>query len=91
MNILAVDDERLILDDMKVELRKVFEDDEIVGFEGGNEAIDYANDLAAHDEKLDYAFLDINLRGMTGIELAKKLKDIHHETYFLYRLQRICI
>ncbi len=84
MNILAVDDERLILDDMKVELRKVFENDEIVGFEGGNEAIDYANDLAAHDEKLDYAFLDINLRGMTGIELAKKLKDIHHDTKVIF-------
>ncbi len=84
MNVLAVDDERLILEDMKAELRKIFKNDDITGFEDGNCAIDYANDLAAHDETLDFAFLDINLRGMTGIELAKKIKEIHHETKIIF-------
>ena len=27
------------------------------------------------DEPLDYAFLDVKLRGMTGVELAKRLRE----------------
>ncbi len=84
MNILAVDDERLILDDLIAELRKVFENENITGFEGYMEAINYANDLTAHGETLDYAFLDINLRGMNGIELAKRLKESHHDTKIVF-------
>ncbi len=84
MNILSVDDERLILDDMLVELAKVFPDEEIVGYEACSDAINYASDLKAHGEKLDYAFLDINLRGMTGIELAKKIKEIQPDTKVIF-------
>lgn len=84
MNILALDDERLILDDMLAELVKVFDEDEIVGFETAEAAMNYANDLEAHGATLDYAFVDINLRGITGIEFAKKLKDVQHETKIVF-------
>ncbi|MBO7336402.1 MAG: response regulator, partial [Lachnospiraceae bacterium] len=84
MNILALDDERLILDDMLVELKKIFEDDEVVGYETSDDALNYVLDLKAHGEVLDYAFLDINLRGITGIEFAKKLKEVQPDTKIVF-------
>ena len=33
---------------------------------------------------MDYAFLDIKLRGMTGIELAKLIKESFPETKILF-------
>ncbi len=86
MNILALDDERLILDDMLVTLKQVFNsaENEVVGFETSDDALNYMLDLKAHGEILDYAFLDINLRGVTGIEFAKTLKEVQPDTKIVF-------
>ena len=76
MRILAVDDERLVRKGLIEELNKVFPNAEIDDFEDGMDAISFLKGLAEQQESIAYAFLDIKLRGMTGIELAKEIKGI---------------
>lgn len=75
MRILAVDDEKIILEGMLEELQKVFPNAEITGFTEIKDTLEYLDGLVSSNQHLDYAFLDIRLRGMTGIELAKIVKD----------------
>lgn len=77
MNILAVDDERYALDALADELGKVFPGADIHQTGKPSLAIDWARELAAQGQSLSYAFLDIQMRGMSGLELARKLKEIH--------------
>ncbi len=76
MNIIAVDDEPLALNSLIRVLKQVFIDVEIKGFQKANEAISMAKEILESGEKLDYAFLDVEMRGICGIELAKQLKEI---------------
>lgn len=73
MNILLVDDEELQLLRLKNETKKVFSSD--VTF------YSYLNPLKAlkenKDKKFDIAFLDIEMPGINGIQLAKELKKIN--------------
>lgn len=75
MNILAVDDEPIVLWSLMKNLEEIFcnPQDNVQGF-------DEVDDVFKHlewmkDEPLDYAFLDVKLRGMTGVELAKRLRE----------------
>ena len=70
MKILAADDEVLALELLKNSIQKVAPEAEIVAFSKTSELIAYAE-----ENTCDIAFLDINLAGITGIELAKKLKS----------------
>ena len=73
MDILLVDDEELQLLRLKNETKKVFSPD--VAF------YSYLNPLEAlkenKDKKFDIAFLDIEMPGINGIQLAKELKKIN--------------
>ena len=84
MTILAVDDEKLALDHLASELKTVFSDESIHAFQNADDAIGWAEDLAAGEEQLDYAFLDIQLRGMNGLELARRLKMIHPKVSIVF-------
>lgn len=77
MIILAVDDERIMLKELTTELRQVFPDSEIQGFQKAQEAENWAMKLAQNNLKIDYAFLDIQMREMSGLELARRLKLLH--------------
>lgn len=77
MIILAVDDERIMLKELTTELRQVFPDSEIQGFQKALEAENWAMELAQNNLKIDYAFLDIQMREMSGLELARRLKLLH--------------
>ena len=77
MYILAVDDERIMLKELTTELAQVFPNAEIQGFHGPQEAEQWAMDLAQDGKKLNYAFLDIRMQGMNGLELARRLKLLH--------------
>lgn len=72
MNIIAVDDEKLALDVLVDTINEVVPSAKIFGFRQPLEAISFAE-----NESCDIAFLDIKMRGMTGLELAKRLKDIN--------------
>ena len=77
MVILAVDDERIMLKELTTELHQVFPDSEIQGFQDSLIAEQWAIDLAQEGKKIDYAFLDIRMREMSGLELARRLKILH--------------
>lgn len=71
MKIIAVDDEELAVDHMKSLLKQVQPDAEFLGFTEPEEAFHYLS-----NNMVDIAFLDIEMGEYTGIELAKKCKDL---------------
>jgi two-component SAPR family response regulator len=77
MIILAVDDERIMLKELTTELGQVFPAAEIHGFQDSLKAEQWAMELAREGRKIDYAFLDIQIRELTGLELARRLKLLH--------------
>ena len=79
MNIIAVDDEKLALDVLLSTINEVIPDAKIFGFRQPLDAISFAE-----TEKIDIAFLDIKMRGMTGLELAKRLKDINGKVSIIF-------
>ena len=84
MNILAIDDELLVLNALVGELKKVFPADEIYSYRKPSEAVELAEKLKSDGEELSYAFLDIKMRGMTGLELAKRLKTLHPNMHLFF-------
>lgn len=70
MNILVLDDERNALEMLMDVLKEVLPDTEPHGFRDPEEAIMWAEKHAP----VDVAFLDIQMRGITGLAVAKHLK-----------------
>ena len=77
MYILALDDELYALESLAQELKLVFPNAEIKEETKALEAIEWAKSLSDKGEKLSYAFLDIQMRGLNGMEIARKLKTMH--------------
>lgn len=71
MRIIAVDDERLALENLVSAIKKFDKKNEVLSFRDPFEALEYAK-----SEKIDVAFLDVQMFGMTGVELAIKLKEV---------------
>lgn len=69
MRVVAVDDERLILDDFVEMLEGIEEISSVKSFTNPDEALEYIT-----DNDIDVAFFDIKMRGMDGITLAKRAK-----------------
>ena len=84
MLILAVDDERIVLNELITELHQVFPDSEIHGFQDSLQAEQWAVELAQSGRKIDYAFLDIRMREISGLELARRLKTLHPGTILIF-------
>ena len=84
MYVLAIDDERIMLKELTTELGKVFPNAEIQGFQDPQKAEQWASELAREGKKLDYAFLDIRMGQMNGIELARRLKMLHPATALIF-------
>lgn len=70
MNLIAVDDEALALGYIVKILKELHPKSKVTGFDDPSDALDYAK-----NNPIDIAFLDIEMYGMTGIELAKAFKD----------------
>ena len=68
---LAVDDEKPALDYLVRQLESVEPDAEVVTFLDPKEALAYAT-----ENTVDIAFLDIEMYGLNGIELARRFKDV---------------
>ena len=77
MNILALDDELYALESLVEQLKLVFPEANIQEETKASSAISFAKDLAELGEELSFAFLDIEMRGMNGIEVATQLKILH--------------
>lgn len=79
MNIIAVDDEPLVLSDLLRSIRTVRPTCEPQPFSSAREALEYAR-----TSLVDVAFLDIEMPGMNGLQLAKQLKDIDPDTHIVF-------
>ena len=70
MRILACYDERIPLELLTEAIREARSEAELIGFSDPAELLAFAEHSRA-----DVAFLDIQMYGITGLELAKRLKD----------------
>ena len=79
MKIIAVDDEKIALQGLLSAIQQAAPNAEIYGFRYTREAI-------AHMESdpCDVAFLDIEMKGMNGVEVAEKLKAINPNVNIIF-------
>ncbi|MCL2806290.1 MAG: response regulator [Treponema sp.] len=84
MNIIAVDDERIQLEELEKAIKEVIPDAAVTTFRKPKEALEYAKELKAKDSSVDLAFLDVEMSGMNGLELAKALKDVNDRTNIVF-------
>ena len=69
MRILAADDEKLMLERLMRCITEAAPEAEVISFQKATECLAYVK-----EEQADVAFLDIRMRVMDGIELAKQIK-----------------
>lgn len=79
MRVLAVDDEVAMLERLEECIRDVLPEAEIYGFCRPSEALAFVE-----ENSVDLAFLDIQMRGMDGIALGKKLGDLLAQLNIIY-------
>lgn len=80
MNYLLVDDERIILEGMKMTLQDVVGlDATIFTSQNPYEAIEIAQ-----KNSIDIAFLDVDMPGMNGLKLAAELQNISADTNIVF-------
>lgn len=79
MNIISVDDERVLLEDFVEILEKMPEIEDVKGFTDADEAYNYIL-----KNQVDVAFLDIHMRGIDGLELARMIKGIRPSTNIVF-------
>ena len=77
INVLLVDDEPLLLESLEIIL--TLNDMDIIGkAKDGNEALDILI-----DKKCDIALVDLNMKGMGGIELISNMKSLYPDVKIL--------
>lgn len=79
MKILAADDEQLALDMLVQSIKEAQPDADIYDFLKPSKLLEFVKDT-----KCEIAFLDIHMRGMTGVELAKKLKNLNPDINIIF-------
>ena len=79
MNIIAIDDEMLALDEMESAIREVVPGCTVSGFSRSDTALEYAG-----QNHVDVVFLDVEMPGMDGLELARRLKDINPKVNIIF-------
>jgi len=81
MKILTTDNERSALNILNRAIEKVIPDAELKSFSRASAAV---KEVCENGFCPDVAFLDIEMPGMTGIELAGKIKKAHPETWIIF-------
>ena len=79
MKIIAVDDEKIALDALSSAIKAVVAEDEVISFRYPEDALEYVK-----DNFCDIAFLDIEMAGMSGVELADELKKYNSEINIVF-------
>ncbi|MEE3493389.1 response regulator [Ruminococcus sp.] len=79
MRIMCVDDEPLALKMLEMSIQKAKPDAEVKSFRKPRELLE-----AARQDGCDIAFLDIHMRGMNGVELAKELKGVNPKMNIIF-------
>lgn len=79
MRALTMDDEWILLDELTKAVSASPDISSVKSFSHCQEALDCIN-----KEEIDIAFLDIHMRGMTGLELAEKIKEKQPECKIIF-------
>lgn len=79
MRIIAVDDEKIALDALSSAIKAIVTEDEVVSFRYPEDALAYAKENVC-----DIAFLDVEMAGMSGVELAEKMKEYNTEINIVF-------
>ena len=79
MHIVAVDDEQLALGLLVRSIRKACPTAQISEFQSGHNALQFVE-----SNRCDVAFLDIHMRGMDGLTLAKKIKELNPKCNLIF-------
>lgn len=79
MKIIIVDDERIILTAEANIIKRVLPTAQVYTFMKSKDAIEFAE-----KNRIDIAFLDINIKGITGLKLAEKLHSFHSKTNIIF-------
>lgn len=79
MRILAVDDEKMSLEALVSAIEEALPNNEIISFRTAQEAFD-----SYQEKKCDICFLDIKMRGITGIELAEKIRELDSKANIVF-------
>lgn len=79
MIFLALDDEPLALEDLLEPLREALQNCEIHAYVSPAKALEFCK-----ANPIDVAFLDIELGSVSGIVLAKELKDIQPQAHIIF-------
>ena len=79
MRFLAVDDEKMMLNTLTEALKNARPDAEILSFLWPQDALE-----AAGKVPVDVAFLDIEMGGMTGLQLAARLKKVKPDIHIVF-------
>ena len=78
-NVIIVDDRKVVLSGGIKVLEEVIPNATVTGFSDADEAIEYAK-----KNNIALAFLDIEIRNMSGLDLCKILLDINSHTNIVY-------
>lgn len=79
MNVMVVDDERIILQTETIMIRKLLQDAKVESFSNMEDALGYAR-----SNSVAIAFLDINLEAGSGMKLARELQDMYPEVNIIF-------
>ena len=79
MRILCIDDEPLALEMLEEAIQEAKPDADVKAFRKQSELLE-----EAQQNGCDIAFLDIHMRGMNGVELAKQLKEINPKMNIIF-------
>ncbi|MGN0814916.1 MAG: response regulator [Candidatus Coproplasma sp.] len=79
MNVIAVDDEKLALDTITDSIGKVAPEANVHGFRNAREAVGFVR-----NNYCEIAFMDVRMRGGSGLELARQLKDIQPDINIVF-------
>ena len=79
MKIIAVDDEKIALEALAGAIKAVVAEDEVISFRYPEDALDYVK-----ENPCDIAFLDIEMAGMSGVELADELIKYNSEINIVF-------
>ena len=79
MKIIAVDDERIALEALSNAIKSVVAEDEVISFRYPEDALEYVR-----ENFCDIAFLDVEMAGMSGVELAEELKKYNAEINIVF-------
>lgn len=79
MKALCVDDEHLLLDTLLWAVKQSPDIEEAVGFEDETDALEWAR-----EHHVDAAFVDVELHEMSGLELARELRNLQPDIYIIF-------